>query len=325
MSYIFPKLSDEKEFENLVRDWFKIRTKNNNFQNFGRKGQSQYGIDSFGDDFSKNEFVVVQCKNYTTVKTLSELKESIKEELKKFDDSDLPFKEKTEMFYFVTSLDNDVEGQKYSESINNERVKIDKSKFKIIYWQELIDELRFPQYEEILFYYFTKQLGTSKFNISKPLYNKNKETISLKYQETTGFSHVLLLEKMQNEIFANEEIKSGFDLSIGLVGNGESLEGEVDIQINFEEFYTSEDCETNWNLIIKSIKHLSKIIKDLNSVLSRKIIIHQKKIQPSLAFLFGYGLNKQLSNKNFQIIFKDSILSNKVDHLLMSDSGISEV
>ncbi len=59
--YQFPPLKNETEFESLVSD-LSVEKYGIEFQVYGRKGQSQYGID--GLSFSKNEKqIIFQCKN----------------------------------------------------------------------------------------------------------------------------------------------------------------------------------------------------------------------------------------------------------------------
>lgn len=71
--YIFPTLSDDKEFERMVVDCFKGLYPEASVSLYGRNGQKQYGIDIIVQ--SKEEVICVQCKNKTdiTVKDVSEI------------------------------------------------------------------------------------------------------------------------------------------------------------------------------------------------------------------------------------------------------------
>ena len=328
--FIFPKLSDEKEFENLIRDWFKIRTGNNNMQNFGRKGQIQYGIDSFGEDFVNSEFIVIQCKNYTKVKDLAALKKSIKEELENFDNlknsNELGYKfyERVSKYYYITALDNDKEGQLFGENINSIREKEGKCKFQIIYWDEIISELNKAECERVLYQFFTKHLTQSKVNIPVSYY-PIKETLTIQHDKFSDGNWNEIKEVIKNTLPDNNLIESKYEIAIGFVGKNDRLNGKVDIQIDFQKFYENEtSLDLKWKDAIKCLDKLANFLIDSDKLISNKIIIYQKKLQPSLSILIGFCLRKNLSGRDIQIIFKSMVLSNESGNLQMSDSGIDE-
>lgn len=59
MKYNFPRLENAKDFERLVRDYFRV-THGENFQLYGRNGQKQYGVDVV----DPSRTLQVQAKNY---------------------------------------------------------------------------------------------------------------------------------------------------------------------------------------------------------------------------------------------------------------------
>ena len=328
--FVFPKLSNEKEFEDLIRDWFKIRTGNNNFQNFGKKGQKQFGIDSFGEDVANSEYIVVQCKNYTTKKTIEELKKEIEFELEKFDSIDingnynLSFYPQVKKYYFITSLDNNRKGQEYGKELNDVRVETGKCKFQIIYWDEIISELNNPECEGVLYQFFNKHLTQSKVNIPIPKYAR-KETLTVQYNEFSNDNCNTIKERIKNTLLDNDFIESKYDIAIGFVGKNEHLDEKVDIQIDFQKFYENEtSLDLKWKDAIDCFNKLANILIDSDKYISYKIVIYQKKLQPSLSILIGFCLRKKLSGRNIQIIFKSMVLSNESKNLQMSDSGIDE-
>lgn len=322
MAYIFPKISDDKEFENLVRDFFKIRTRNNNFQNYGREGQSQFGIDSFGQDFENSEFIVVQSKNYTKVKSTAALKTSIQEELEKFDTRKLKFYDEVKKYYFISSLENDTLSQDYALEVDADRKLNEKCGFQLILWQELIDELTKPQYEYTLYDYFTKALVIPKLNLP-PVTKENKFTTSIKYDDLSEIHEWVNFFK--EEFYIDDNVESRYDLTIGFICNEESLNSYVDIEIDFSKFYNDAlNVEEKWQKSIECIKNLAIFISQNNKIFSNRILILQKKIHPNLAFLIGIGLKKRLSDKNYNIVFKDIVFSNVVGNLHYQKSGISE-
>src|SRR5687767_7002580 len=59
MSYQLPPLSDEVEFEKLVRDILRRVYDDPGIERFGRRGQAQYGVDGFSPG---NSTITFQCK-----------------------------------------------------------------------------------------------------------------------------------------------------------------------------------------------------------------------------------------------------------------------
>ncbi|MBK6607912.1 MAG: hypothetical protein IPG24_21140, partial [Leptospiraceae bacterium] len=59
---IYLKPSDDKEFENMVRDLFALHWKDDNTQIRGRSGQSQNGVDVYGYPNKSSALYGIQCK-----------------------------------------------------------------------------------------------------------------------------------------------------------------------------------------------------------------------------------------------------------------------
>lgn len=68
-----PRLSDENDFESLLRDICAIEWNDSATAKFGRKGQKQYGVDVYGrPEECPNAYRGVQCKHRSTDKQLSQ-------------------------------------------------------------------------------------------------------------------------------------------------------------------------------------------------------------------------------------------------------------
>src|SRR3989338_10238337 len=110
--YVFPKPKHDDTFEDIVRDIFIKLFNNPNIQKYGRKGQSQGGIDVIGFagyDYTKSELVGIQCKNHTVNISANKLIAELESDLEKYDKSALDINK----FIFVTSADNSDEVKKY--------------------------------------------------------------------------------------------------------------------------------------------------------------------------------------------------------------------
>ncbi|WP_317855452.1 hypothetical protein [Chakrabartyella piscis] len=103
-----PKPKSDNEFEYIANDFLCTYFKKS-FTLYGRKGQSQEGLDAYCKD--KNSYILAQYKNYTDHKTCLQ---KIKQDIKKMHSQETltPF----DTIYIVTSLDRDTRMQ---NAINN--------------------------------------------------------------------------------------------------------------------------------------------------------------------------------------------------------------
>ena len=63
--FIFPRLTDEKQFEHLVADCYRALYPESQVDEYGRRGQKQYGIDITVQ--MESLLWCIQCKNYETI------------------------------------------------------------------------------------------------------------------------------------------------------------------------------------------------------------------------------------------------------------------
>ena len=63
--FIFPRLTDEKQFEHLVADCYRALYPGSQVDEYGRRGQKQYGIDITVQ--MESRLWCIQCKNYETI------------------------------------------------------------------------------------------------------------------------------------------------------------------------------------------------------------------------------------------------------------------
>lgn len=63
--FIFPRLTDEKQFEHLVADCYRAIYPESHVDEYGRRGQKQYGIDITVQ--MESQLWCIQCKNYETI------------------------------------------------------------------------------------------------------------------------------------------------------------------------------------------------------------------------------------------------------------------
>jgi len=125
-----PKSWDE--FEEITLTCLKIKWDSPNLTRHGRQGQSQAGVDIYGED-NLGRFVGVQCK-----KTDLELNTRIvKCEVAKAEQFVPPIT----TYYLATSLQSDVNLQKEIRLLSDEHIKQGKLPIGIFFWDDLIREL----------------------------------------------------------------------------------------------------------------------------------------------------------------------------------------
>jgi len=330
MSYIFPKLEDEKEFEKLVRDLFKRKTKNPNFQIYGRKGQDQYGIDCFGYDYTNKEFVVVQCKNYTK-ENYSDLQEKIKGAYNLFNKGlfnkgkspyfkKLPFYDEVNKFYYATSANKHNTLQDF-QVINSQSIPLE-----IMFWEDIVDEL--SKYEDLMYKYFTKNLPTDKKQNIIIDDQLNKKTCTFSYNELNQLDVRDIIGNIKSQYLIQEDQDEySYLLSIGFFGfksKEAKFLNQCDLQVDFSDFFQTNDSK-NWEEAIYSIKTLANKIQEINKKIPVKQIFILQSVQPCLSILIGFVLKSRLDKDiKFYFKFKDTILSNKSEDLVYSNPSIKE-
>lgn len=119
------------EFEKIALASLKIKWRSPNLQRHGRQGQSQNGVDIYGED-NLGRQAGIQCKNYSEI-DLS----IIEQEIEKAES----YEPKLDSYYVAVALPNDVKLQQSVRLISQERIKNNKFTVGILFWEDLIDEL----------------------------------------------------------------------------------------------------------------------------------------------------------------------------------------
>ena len=139
MTLSFPPPKNWQDFETLTKDVAKFKLAGN-FENYGRLGQSQSGVDIYGLDY-ENRNTGIQCKHKASAKSSSskivtEVKVDVIDKEIALADTFIPH---LEVFIIATTSFRDVELQNYVNKINNGR-KNSKIPEVIIWTWDLFDE-----------------------------------------------------------------------------------------------------------------------------------------------------------------------------------------
>ena len=272
MFYIFPKLQDEKLFEDLCKDILEKEYKQN-FSIYGRKGQKQKGIDILNN----NSEIIVQCKNYkSNIKFLNNILSDLAVAEKNFN-----FKK----FIIMTSLSRDTKIQDRIVEINNEK----KYEIEIFFWDDI--EIKISKYKLFNEYYpfyipikiYNEIRETCKFivkSIKKIQINfENKKFSQSNYSESREIYNEYSLDLIKS-IFNLENIKKNYSLQLKQKGIYEFIEEIINLFPDIYDLDDPEDVHFCVNLIVTNNNLLDFYIED------KKTIEYCEKIEKMI--LEGY-------------------------------------
>ena len=275
MSYIFPKLQDEKLFEDLCKDILEKEYKQN-FSIYGRRGQKQKGIDILNN----NSEIIVQCKNYkSNINFLDNILSDLAVAEKNFN-----FKK----FIIMTSLSRDTKIQDKIVEINNEK----KYKVEIFFWDDI--EIKISKYKLFNEYYpnFKSYIPIEIYNeireickfivksIKKIQINfENKKFSQNNYSESREIYNEYSLDLIKS-IFNLADIKKNYSLQLKQKGIYEFIEEIINLFPDIYDLSDPEDVHFCVNLIVTNNNLLDFYIED------KKTIEYCEKIEKMI--LEGY-------------------------------------
>ena len=134
-----------KEFEKIARDIYARLWQDPNAELNGRDGQSQHGVDVYGQPWDlQGRYVGVQCKRYRETKLT---KTKIIKEIKKAEQ----FTPKLFEYIIVTTEVKDGALQEIVREINVERLANQKFPVRLVFWEDLCTNyLAHPDYRDLL-------------------------------------------------------------------------------------------------------------------------------------------------------------------------------
>ena len=183
---------DDKEFEKLICDLFNAERNTGTFEIYGRKGQKQYGVDVFSEEYA----TLIQCKykeNITNSNLKNILKTEIENELKETFDKDASWYNelgKFQHFILASTYYHDAELQNFALNIKNEKGEKYPVTVSYLGREEIIRMIR--QNDVIMIKYFR-----DVFELLLPQ-NKNINTIP-----KFDINNIIGRTKELNEIQAN--------------------------------------------------------------------------------------------------------------------------
>lgn len=271
-----------QDFEKLLRGVIEVIWEQKGWQNYGRLGQSQLGIDLFGYD-NRGIFVGVQCKKINPFTATGELLNTsiltesyINKEIclaEQFRDPSI------EKFIFATTSSRDTKAQDVIKKINGERKKKNEFLIELWFWEDL--QVHIENHQELMYWYYSEMLE----KIHK--YDKNIHIITMLRQAFTrpAFNRVIWREESGADFI--QAIKNTQEaISSGKLYN---RRGDL-LATSFSFIRVSKET---WKEEIKKIYDNLEKIRNLyqDGVQNRQIKEH-----PTCIEVFDFSISEQLNS-----------------------------
>lgn len=153
MTIQYPKPTDDVEFQEMLRDLFAQHWKDDNTLVYGRSGQSQNGVDVFGNPNKSNQNYGIQCK-------LRKDKLLTKKEIEKEISEAKSFTPKLHTFIFATTSERDKNLQDIIKTISDNEKVNGSFEVQIKFWEDIVS--LFAEYPNIAKKYYPEFWGEHK-------------------------------------------------------------------------------------------------------------------------------------------------------------------
>lgn len=232
----FPKIKDDKLFEILVRDVMQIKL-GITLSLYGRQGQAQNGIDLYTSGENR---IVVQCKDYLSDKSQSEIETVLLYEIDKTKKLNFTFKQ----FWIATALDRDVNIQNTVENIQNNL----KGNTYILFWDDIEEILSYNA--NIVVQYYPQYLSINQNYASLIFLGFFSQVFAdyidlMRFERTSALLYCDCIENGLNWVTNNNTKKS---LQVHLTEIRNYLNGPLDMIHDFKlenEFYWCQTVQQN--------------------------------------------------------------------------------
>lgn len=159
LTYLPPQ--NWKDFEKFLKGVVDVIWKQEGWQNYGRPGQDQAGIDLYGYD-EKKRFTAIQCKKKNLTNSKGKLltaslltKKMIESEIISAEKVSDP---KIERLIFATTSSRDTKVQDDIRAINHERKKDDKFLIEVWFWEDF--QVLIENHIELMYWYYSELLDS---------------------------------------------------------------------------------------------------------------------------------------------------------------------
>ena len=144
-----PKPKSWDEFEDIIWEIYTRRWQDLHAQRYGRSGQSQSGVDIYGQQLGSRNYVAIQCKRYKDHR-LDQRR--ILAEIEKAENFSSPISE----YIIATTESRDVKVQDVVRELNKERSSERKFPIYIVFWEDICSYLAAPSNDDLLEKYYSQ-------------------------------------------------------------------------------------------------------------------------------------------------------------------------
>lgn len=326
MHFILPKLANDNDFEDLVKDIFSVEFKNPNLQRYGRKGQAQDGIDIAGVagyNYETGKPSVLQCKNHTAPILDADLIKEINKEVKRFDKS----KFNNCDYFFITSADNSKPVIDHCLEFTKSRSKTNKPAVIIRFW-DYVSEKTLANWN-ILYEYYSGKLPISppeSFSLTDNNI-KRRNTYDFKLDQLLDDTRIIeIANAIHQHCARNLGVDPGnidpYNIYLGISTNPLVMfDGQVDISIDASSFVAdTTNLSEKYSRLVRCFKKLAGVLK---SPSYSSLLFIKSDLEINVAFTLGRLLRK---NKfGIRAVFKNTLFVNDGSKLTAYPSGVQEL
>jgi Restriction endonuclease len=262
-----PKPKSWDEFEDIVWEIYTRKWKNPHAQRYGRSGQTQHGIDIYGQQNGAGDYIAIQCKRYEDNKlTIKKIKQDI---------------EKTHLFlspindYLIVTTDSrDTKIQDHVRKINDEHKSRSKFTVRVVFWWDICSYLAHPDNHDLLTKYYAgwEHIFVRHQNREEEKASSTKHLLRLEIQRDCNLLQELLdqddrnylSEKWQVCFRKNREIWQDISSKLYLIKSGEILMQDI------HDFYEKIDSIEDLCKIALELKFKSKALELENEIQNRR-------------------------------------------------------
>lgn len=144
-----PKPKSWDEFEDIIWNIYTRRWQDIHAQRYGRSGQSQNGVDIYGQHHASKGYIAIQCKCYADNKLNQQTILADLEKTEKFSSS-------ISEYIIATTASRDINTQDIVRDLNEKRQSENKFSIRVIFWEEICSYLAEPQNHDLLEKYYSE-------------------------------------------------------------------------------------------------------------------------------------------------------------------------
>jgi Restriction endonuclease len=261
-----PKPKSWDEFEDIVWEIYTRKWENPHAQRYGRSGQTQHGIDIYGQRNGSGDYIAIQCKRYEDNKlTIKKIRQDVEK-------TDL-FLSQINEYLIVTTDSRDTKIQDYVRKINDEHKSKSKFTIHVIFWWDICSYLAHPDNHDLLTKYYAgwEHIFVRHQNREEEKASSTRHLLRLEIQRDCNLLQELLdqddqnylSEKWQLCLRKNRDIWQDISSKLFIIKSGDELMQYI------HDFYEQIDSIEEICKIALSLRLKSKSLEAKHEIKNR--------------------------------------------------------